>query len=260
MLRSRKPQTEKTSWEPIEKWYSASVGKDGHYYHKQLVIPGILKLMKFKPGPGQAFIDLACGQGVLARHLPQEMPYTGIDIAPSLIKEARRLDPEPHRQYIVGDVSKALAVKDGSFSHAAVVLALQNIEQADRVIHNAAKALKQHGQFVIVLNHPCFRIPRQTSWQVDAEKKIQFRRIDRYASEMRIPIQAHPSQQEKSPTTWTFHHPLSTYTKWLFESGFLIEQMEEWCSDKVSVGGAAKMENRSREEFPLFLTISARKK
>jgi hypothetical protein len=35
--------------------------------------------------------------------------------------------------------------------------------------------------------------------------------------------------------------------------------MEEWCSDKKSEGAAARMEDRARKEFPLFLTILASK-
>jgi hypothetical protein len=34
--------------------------------------------------------------------------------------------------------------------------------------------------------------------------------------------------------------------------------MEEWISDKQSSGKFAKMENRSREEIPLFLLLQAR--
>src|SRR5262249_49920639 len=110
-----------------------------------------------------------------------------------------------------------------------------------------------------VLNHPCFRIPRQSSWQVDSEKKIQYRRLDRYLSPMQIPINAHPSKGERSATTLSFHHPLSAYSQWLRDAGFVISCMEEWCSDKVSTGSAAKMENRSRAEFPLFLTLLSQK-
>ena len=34
---------------------------------------------------------------------------------------------------------------------------------------------------------------------------------------------------------------------------------EEWISDKRSMGKRAGMENRAREEFPLFLAILAKK-
>ncbi|MFS8563077.1 MAG: hypothetical protein LVR00_01585 [Rhabdochlamydiaceae bacterium] len=122
---------------------------------------------------------------------------------------------------------------------------------------NAHLLLKPQGKLLIVLNHPCFRIPRQSSWGVDEPKKLQYRRIDRYLSPLKIPIQTHPGKQHDSQETWSFHHPLSDYTRWLQEAGFTIEIIEEWISDKTSTGGHAKMENRSRAEFPLFLAILA---
>lgn len=246
-----------TSWEPVEKWYKQAVGEEGHYFHKQIVLPGILRLFKFSD-ENSALLDLACGQGILAKHLPEKVHYFGIDISPSLIKEAKKSDANPLHQYAVADVTKALPIKNATFSHAAIVLALQNIEHPSQVFANARKYLRPDGKLLIVLNHPCFRIPRQSSWQIDENKKIQYRRLDRYFSSMNIPIQAHPSKGEKSPETISFHHPLSTYSSWLKDNGFVIELIEEWCSDKTSTGGAAKMENRSREEFPMFLTILAK--
>jgi hypothetical protein len=53
--------------------------------------------------------------------------------------------------------------------------------------------------------------------------------------------------------------PLAEYSRMLFEGGFLIERIEEWVSDKHSVGKASLMENRARSEFPLFMAILARK-
>ena len=66
----------------------------------------------------------------------------------------------------------------------------------------------------------------------------------------------HPGSD--SGLTWSFHQPLSTYTKMLADNHFVIENLEEWTSDKESVGKASRMENRSRAEFPLFLAIAAR--
>lgn len=248
-----------TSWEPVEKWYQASVGDEGHYYHRQIVIPGVMRLMNLERKEPVALLDLACGQGVLARHLPPNIPYTGLDLSVSLVKAAKSSDTNQRHQYVVADATKPLPLPEDLFTHAAIILALQNMEHPDLALRHLHRHLQVNGELVIVLNHPCFRIPRQSSWQVDQEKKIQYRRLDRYALPLQIPIQAHPSKGVQSPATWSFHHPISAYTRWLKEAGFVITLMEEWCSDKVSTGGAAKMENRSREEFPLFLTIVARK-
>ena len=67
----------------------------------------------------------------------------------------------------------------------------------------------------------------------------------------------HPGQGH-GPLTWSFHEPISAYTNMLADNNFVIENLEEWTSDKESMGKAGRMENRSRAEFPLFLAILAR--
>lgn len=255
--RPRRPQS--TSWEPVEKWYQGSVGDEGHYYHKHVVIPGVLRLLALDKTHPASLLDVACGQGVLARQIPPNVDYTGLDISPSLVKAAKAADIRPNHRYLVADALKALPVDKHDFTHAAIVLAIQNMKEPKLAIDNIAKHLAPNGKLVIAMNHPCFRIPRQSSWKVDEQQKVQYRRIDRYSSFMEIPIQAHPSKGEESAATWTFHHPLAAYSLWLNQAGFAIELIEEWHSNKVSTGSAAKMENRSRAEIPLFLAIRATK-
>jgi SAM-dependent methyltransferase len=240
------------SWEQAGKWYHGIVGEKGHYYHERVVLPNTLRLLALD---GTArLLDVACGQGILARHIPQEVYYTGIDASSTLIREARRL--QRSRRFLVADACLPLPLKERDFTHAALLLALQNIACPLDCLKHVRAHLSPKGKLLIVLNHPCFRIPRQSSWGVDAQKKVQYRRIDRYLSPLKIPITTHPSKKDSS-TTLSYHYPLSAYTGWLKEAGFAIEVMEEWCSDKSSTGGAAAMENRSRREIPLFLAVLA---
>lgn len=247
-----------TSWQKVGQWYNEIVGEQGHYYHQNLIIPGVLKLLDFPKERSSSLLDLACGQGVLSRHLPPHVAYVGIDAAAPLIAAAKHYPNKPSRQFIQADITHPLPLKGKIFSHASILLAIQNIESPEAVFQQAAAHLEPGAPFVIVLNHPCFRIPRQSSWKVDQDQKIQYRRIDRYMSNMKIPIQMHPGKGKTSETTWSFHHPLSAYSRWLKEAGFYIELIEEWCSNKVSEGRTAKMENRSREEIPLFMALLAR--
>lgn len=246
-----------TSWDPVGKWYHSTVGQEGHYYHREIVLPGVLRLLDLRPK--DSLLDLACGQGVLARQIPEKVFYWGVDAAPSLIKEAKSLDHNSNHHFSVGDITKPLSLDGNSFSHATIILALQNIESPIEVMKNAYKHLCDNGMLIIVLNHPCFRIPRQSSWGIDKDKKLQYRRLDSYGSSQCIPIQTHPSKAQASPATLSFHHSLANYSLWLYKTGFVIQQLEEWYSNKTSTGSAAKMENRSRKEFPLFLTIVATK-
>ncbi len=246
-----------TSWQGVARSYEKSIGQSGHYYHQHLVLPNSLKLLHLNPD--SSLLDLACGQGVLGRQVGPQIEYAGLDLAPSLIKFAKQNDPSPRHTYLVSDIEKPLPLAKTNFSHAAIILALQNLAHPELVIKTAARHLQPSGRFLLVLNHPAFRIPRQSSWEIDPQNKLQYRRINRYLSPLEIPINAHPGRGETGPITWSFHHPLSDYFRFLKQNHFVVTDLEEWASDKESVGKAAKMENRGRSEFPLFLALLAQK-
>ena len=241
-----------TSWKEVGKWYDQLVSKEGHYFHEEVIFPHLLSWQKFKKG--DSLLDLGCGQGVLARKLPRELIYYGLDAAKPLIDSAKKYS---NHHYFVRDVTEPLKIDKSDFDYAAIILALQNMKNPERVFEQAAAHLKKNGKLFLVINHPCYRIPRQSSWGVDEGKKLQFRRIDRYMTPMEIPIQMHPSQRAQSKETLSYHLPLSEITGGLCKAGFTLTRLEEWCSNRRSTGKHAKMENRARQEFPLFLAIEA---
>jgi len=250
------------SWQKVAPWYNrVTEHGQGHYYHQHIVIPGVLRLLelnsKFKI-ENLKLLDLACGNGVLAKSIPKDVEYTGIDIAPSLINEAKRTDRNPNHKYLIADITKSLTIPT-DFTHSAIILALQNIQDPIKVLQNILQHIMKNGILIIILNHPAFRIPRQSSWGIDEGRKIQYRRVDKYMSPMEIPINMNPSDRN-SPITMSYHYPISDYSKMLKDAGFVIDLIEEWTSDKESEGRAARMENRSRSEIPLFLAIRAVKK
>lgn len=253
-------QRRQRGWQEVRGWYDKIVGDQGHYYHRQVVLPGVLKLLKLDKTKSPALLDLACGQGILSRAIPDHVEYVGVDASESLVTAAERRSPSPKQQFAVGDVTESLPVQRKDFTHATIILALQNIDDGASALKRAAEHLVDGGRLVFVLNHPCFRIPRQSAWGVDDKAKLQYRRMNRYLSPLEIPIQMQPGKGEKSVTTTSYHNSLATYMGWLKDAGFVVEDMEEWCSDKESTGGAAKMENRARREFPLFLAVVAVKR
>ncbi len=244
-----------TSWEKSSKWYKKIVGDNGHYFHQTIIFPKINQLIDFSKI--NSVLDLACGQGIFERHIDQKIEYVGIDISRSLIEEAIRKSQNKNHKFLVADVSKKLLVQENYYDLVTIILALQNIKNIQGVINNAYRHLKIGGRFLIILNHPIFRIPRQSSWGVDTQNKIQYRRIDRYMSNLEIPISTNPGKFQKSEITWSFHSPLSKFSQILFENNFLIEKIDEWVSEKKSTGPMAKMEDRSRNEIPMFMAILA---
>ncbi len=245
-----------TSWEKVGEWYKKTVGEKGSYYHQNVILPNIIRLLNLNKN--SKLLDLGCGQGVLARTIPPETEYLGIDLSTSLIEEARKLDHNPKHAYAVADISKELPIRSSGFTEAAIILALQNIKHPFGVFKNLSKHLVKNGRAVIVLNHPSFRIPKHSDWLL--KNNQQYRIMDNYMSKLEIPIDSSPFDKKDNQTTWSFHYPLSVYSEMLADNGMAIERIEEWVSDKKSTGGMAKIEDRARKEFPMFMTIVAFRK
>lgn len=249
--------TKDTSWQHVADWYSDLVGSKGHYYHRQVVIPGVLRILGLKAG--NSLLDVGCGQGVMARAIPEGVAYHGVDLSKALLEDAKKEDKKELHNYTLADATKKFSLPKTDFTHACIILALQDMAEPSMVFANINRHLALNGRLVFVIRHPCFRIPGKSDWFTDREKNLQSRIVDSYLSPLKIPIEVAPSKEARSPKTWAFHQPLSAYTKQLLDAGFALENIEEWISDKVSVGKAAEMENRARSEFPLFMTIIARK-
>jgi ubiquinone/menaquinone biosynthesis C-methylase UbiE len=247
----RKP----TLWDQASRWYDSLVGMSGSDYHQTIVMPGVLKMLELKPG--RRVLDLACGQGVFSRFLlGKKIKPEGLDSSEELLRMARSRS-EKSIPYHLGNASDAKLLDGQEFDGIACLLAVQNMGKIEPVFQNVARWLKPKGKFVMVLTHPCFRIPRQTHWGWDEEKKIEYRRVDRYANEMKIPMLT-PPFVDKVNFTMTYHRPLQNYFSALLKAGLCVDSLEEWVSNKESAPGKrSRGENRARKEVPLFMAIRA---
>jgi ubiquinone/menaquinone biosynthesis C-methylase UbiE len=255
--RTGKPASKKPSavWDQAAQWYDTLVGLKGSEYQTAVIFPGALQLMQLKKGA--TVLDLACGQGVFSRYLAQrKMKVTGLDTSEEMIRFAEsRSDPSIRFEH--ADAQDPQALQGKTFDAVVCLLALQNIENLFPVMRNVKRWLKPGGRFVMVTTHPCFRIPRQTHWGWDEQKKIQYRRVDLYGSESAIPILTPPFVDAQSFTV-TYHRPLQSYFQALAEAGLCVDGLEEWASHKTSEPGKrAKAENRARQEIPLFMALRA---
>jgi ubiquinone/menaquinone biosynthesis C-methylase UbiE len=208
---------------------------------------------------GERIVDIACGQGVLCRLLHERGAHaTGIDASRDLIAAAKQRS-DASIQYRVADARELDFLDADYFYGAACVLAIQNIHPIQGVFTGVARALRANGKFVIVMMHPHFRGPKESSWGWDEKEKVQYRRVDRYLLPRKTPIVAHPGKSA-DVYTWSFHKPLEAYIKAAAKAGMMIDALEEWPSHKTSTSGPrAAAENVARKEIPMFLALRARK-
>lgn len=243
----------RTSWGHVAEWYDSYMKEEGTY-QRDLILPNLLRIMEIKKD--DAILDVACGQGFFCREFAGAgARVTGVDVSKELIAIAKRLSP-PYISYEKAPADNMAFAQPGTFDKATAILALQNIENLKGTAEECRRVLKSNGNLYIVLNHPAFRAPRTSSWGWDPKTGAQYRRIDAYLSETATKIKMHPGSQPDQ-VTLTFHRPLQVYMKHLTNAGFCVTRLEEWSSNRNSVGTRAEAENKARKEIPLFLFIRA---
>lgn len=251
-------QTEQ-GWDAVAQWYDKLVGDGGSDYHKNVILPALLRLLEnYK---GKKVIDVCCGQGFLGNILLQlgVAEVHGVDASETLIISARnRAKGNDKLQYTVADAcEKDAAWANGSYDAAVCLLAVHDAADAVALFTNVSHALAKHGKAYIVMMHPCFRIPRQTHWGWDEQRKIQYRRLDRYASPLAIPITTHPGKNTGEKTV--FHHrSLADVMNALGASGLAVTHCDELVTHRRSQAGPrSRAEHRAAVEFPMFLLLEA---
>ncbi len=240
-----------TSWESGEGWYDQLVDDAGHYYHRELILPNMRQIIDlYQPS---SVLDIGCGQGVLERLLPPAIRYHGVDLSESLLQHAQDRASHPQRcSWMHADCCLPLPDAVGQHQMVVAMLALQGMENPGAVFQNIQRHMDAKGVAIIILNHPAFRIPRQSDWHYDNQRNVLCRTVSRYMSPLEIPVRLKPSLKEKSPLTWSYHLPLSEWMDLARQSKLVCRALHEWCSPKLSTGKRAEAENRARQEIPMF--------
>ncbi|WP_201391630.1 class I SAM-dependent methyltransferase [Ktedonobacter sp. SOSP1-85] len=251
-------QRVRTSWDAHTEWYDGWVGKDGSTLHRELAIPATLELLA--PRRGERILDIGAGQGVLAPHITRAgASYVGIDASTRLLQRARAHHGRIGT-FLQGDASRLdliSGIEQATFDGIVFLLSIQDMDPLSSVLEGAAWALRGGGRLVIVMIHPCFRVPRQSGWGWQEERQLQYRRIDRYLTPLAVPMKEYANGRQGQ--SLCFHRPLQQYINDLASSGLVLDQMRELCTYKTSSGPHARAENRAYQEIPLFMGLRARK-
>lgn len=258
-LSPRKAKQE-LGWDQVAQWYDQLVGDEGSDYHKNVIMPALMK--RLQPLSAARIIDVCCGQGFVGKLLMQAgaARVHGVDASPQLIAAAQKRNAgEANLTYEVADVCQQGAWANASYDAALCIMAVHDVPDLTGLFQNVARSLKDRGRALLVFMHPCFRMPKHSHWGWDAEHKIQYRRMDRYGTEMTIAITTHPGKKNSEETKF-YHRPLPSYVQSLSKAGLAITGCDELFSHRRSqVGSRSKAEHLAAEEFPLFLLWELRK-
>lgn len=241
-----------TSWEKVAPWYSDHLASTDTYQEK-VIVPNLVRFVSLKKG--EKVLDLGCGDGYFTRVLKKEGgDVSGIDASKSLVEKAKKVDPKGN--YSVKKAEEMQGVKE-KYDTVVSVLAFQNMKYGEKVFEIVKKHLTEKGRFVLVLNHPAFRVPKESDWYFDSTRNEQGRVVYKYMSEVSLPIVMNPgSKKENQEVTYSFQRPMQWYVKQANKNGLALTRMEEWISHKGSQKGPRqKAEDQARKEIPMFMVI-----
>jgi len=235
-MKSKTHSLTKNAWNLNAAIWDSVMGIEGNVFFRQLQLPYILEYLGWdssKNLEGKKVLDLACGNGILARKLADlGAMVVGIDFSSELIKLAEGHSPLNNKiSYYVVDLTNQDEINpfmDGSFDIVICNMALFDISDIEVLAQTLPKIVTLGGIFVFSLTHPAFNNSSTIKMieEFDQGKLIQTYslKIDKYLTiyeQKGIAIHG-----QKNPQYY-YNRPISYYLKLFFKQGFVLDRFDE---------------------------------
>ena len=250
-------------WNQNAGFWDDYMGEEGNHFHRLLVAPVTQKLLNVQPG--ETVLDVACGNGNFSRRLARlGAQVVATDLSEEFIERAKAYAPEGTGQitYKVVDAlnrEQMLALGVGKFSAAVANMALMDMVEIEPLLESLSQLLVPGGRFVFSVTHPCFQTPDTTRLVEEEDRNGEM--ITRYAVKISsyitptafkgLGIIGQPAPQ------YLFHRPLSVLFESCFQSGFVIDAMEEATFD-ADVNSNRPLSWSNYTEIPPVLVVRLR--
>lgn len=103
---------------------------------------------------GESVLDLGCNIADLARAIPPNVDYVGVEVVPEIAALARALHPD--RRFLSFDIEAPwpAAVTERAFDHVALLAVLEHLKRPGDVLRQAAAVLRPGGTVIATTPHP----------------------------------------------------------------------------------------------------------
>jgi SAM-dependent methyltransferase len=230
----------RAAWDDAAAEWIAWARAPGHDSYWQFHREALLALL---PAPGRLTLDVGCGEGRVARDLTAIGHHVvGVDGSPAMARAAAA-HPDPHGDVVVGDAA-ALPVRDGCADLVVAFMSLQDVDDLDAAIREAARVLEPGGRLFVAVVHPVNSAGYFD--RRDGRNRWPFVIRDSWFAKRR-----YVERIERDGLGMTFvsdHRPLQDYAEALARAGFLIERLREPTDPDP---------DDAWHEFPMFLHLLA---
>ena len=261
VIRNSKKITQQ-AWDENACFWDEKMG-EGNDFFNFLEWPSILRLLN--PKPGQSVLDIATGNGLIARKLAAlEVNVDAIDFSEKLLGIAEaKPNPGGRINYYNLDVTnerKLLSLGTHKFDSAICNMALFDISDIFPIFTTLPHLLKPSGIFVFTITHPAFNNASCTHMVEEIDEGGKLRtvysiKISNYMS----PTQTFGIAMRTQPKPHIyFDRPLEDYLHPGFENGFVLDGFEENAFPSSYIPSSLLSWGGNFSEIPPVLAIRMR--
>lgn len=168
-----------------------------------------------------------------------------VDASPTMLAAARDVDPE--LDVHLADAAD-LSFPDGSFDLVVAFMSLQDIDDFEGAIREAARVLEPGGRLCLAIVHPFVSAGGFVGDDPDSPFVVQGSYLDR---------SYHTDSLARDGLEITFvseHRPIQSYIDAIAGAGLLVERLRE---TDVPGSGIVRPRSRRWQRIPLFLHLRA---
>ena len=246
LRRTRGPKADlAAAWERNAPLWVPWARKPGHDSYLRFHRNQFLELV---PRPRGRTLDVGCGEGRLARDLAAlGHDVVGVDVSAAMIDAARGAAPE--LEFRQADAA-ALPFPGDAFHLVVAFMSLQDVDDLDGAVREAARVLVRGGRLCVAIVHPLSSAGAFAGDEPDSPFVIEGSYLEPsgYADEV--------ARDGLEMTFVSAHRPFEAYTEALFAAGLLIERLRE---PPVPDHAVRSERGRRWQRVPGFLHLRALK-
>ncbi|QBD80742.1 methyltransferase domain-containing protein [Ktedonosporobacter rubrisoli] len=219
-------------WDRNAAFWDEKMG-EGNDFQRILVAPACERLLNLQPG--ERVLEIACGNGVFARHLARlGAQVLATDFSASLLELARARSVEyaeriEYQSLDATNEEQIVALGKGRFDAAVCNMAIMDMAEIEPLMRGIRQVVKPGGRFILSLCHPCFNNTGSILSVEDATVNGEI--VTTYAVKTTTYLHNVPTKGVamigQPVSQYYFDRPLHVLFNACFRSGMVLDGLEE---------------------------------